>query len=129
MLELDSVSLYQVPLKTFFLVFSHESNSTITNVCSSVRSSAKPLNSLKSSSYIINHSTFIILLSSFVFHPSSFFIHPSFISRLLSFSACYELNGHIASTRLFDLVFCLHSLPNKLKHISSEKIDSWRMFI
>ena len=39
----------------------------------SVSQSAKPLNSLKSSSII---------------HCSSFFIHPSFISRLLSFSAC-----------------------------------------
>ena len=53
----------------------------------SVRLSSKPLNSLKSSSFIIHLSSFIILHSSFI-HPSSFFIHPSFISRLLSFSAC-----------------------------------------
>ena len=48
--------------------------------CSFVCLSAKPLNSLKSSSFIIHPS------SSFV-HPSSFFIHPSFISQLLSYSA------------------------------------------
>ena len=64
----------------------------------SVCLSSKPLNSLKSSSFIIHLSSFIILHSSFI-HPSSFFIflhlsssffiHPSFISRLLSFSACY----------------------------------------
>ena len=46
----------------------------------SVCLSAKPLNSLKSSSFIIRHSSFIIL------H------YPSFISRLLSFSACYWEN-------------------------------------
>ena len=48
--------------------------------CLFVRMSAKPLNSL--SCFILTHSSFFIL-------PSSFFIHPSFISRLLSFSACF----------------------------------------
>jgi len=44
------------------------------SVRSSVRQSQKPLNSLKSSSFILQH--------------SSFFIHPSFILQLLSFSTC-----------------------------------------
>ena len=50
------------------------------SVCLSVSLSAKPLNSLKSSSFIILHSSFIILhhpSSSFIIHPSTFFIHPS----------------------------------------------------
>ena len=59
--------------------------------------SAKPLNSLKSSTFIILHSSFIIVHSFFIIfiilhHPSSSFIilhHSTFISRLLSFSACF----------------------------------------
>ena len=43
---------------------------------------------------IPHHSTFILHHSSFILHhPSSFFIHPSFISRLLSFSACWDLGA------------------------------------
>ena len=59
--------------------------------CPFVGHKAKPFNSLKSSSFIIHLSSFIILHSSFIIlhHSSSFFIHPSFISRLLSFSACF----------------------------------------
>ena len=53
--------------------------------CLFVCQSQKPLNSLKSSSFIILHhsSSFFIILH----HSSSFFIHPSFILQLLSFSA------------------------------------------
>ena len=43
----------------------------------SIHPSPEPLNSLKSSSFIIQPSSF------------TFFIHPSFILRLLSFTACY----------------------------------------
>ena len=49
----------------------------------SVSLKAALLISLKSSSFIIHLSSFIIL------QLLSFFIHPSFISRLLSFSACF----------------------------------------
>ena len=65
------------------------------SICLSIRLSVclktKPFNSLKSSFFIIHLSSFIILHSSFIIlhHSSSFFIHPSFISRLLSFSACF----------------------------------------
>ena len=68
----------------FKRVFSRESDSTITNVCPSVRSSvchkAKPFNSLKSSSFI---------------HPSLFFIilHSSFL--------------HFVTFKLFSLFFAL----------------------
>ena len=55
-------------------------------VCLSVHLEAKPLNSQKSTSFIIQPSSFIILHSSF--------IHPSFISRLLSFSACFYFDAH-----------------------------------
>ena len=43
----------------------------------SVRPSQKPLNSLKSSSFILHHSSFIILHSSFIIlhHSSSFYLH------------------------------------------------------
>ena len=68
------------------------------SICPSVSPKAKPLNSLKSSSFIFHPaafifhpSSFIIHLSSYFIHPSSLFIHPSFISRLLSFSACFGL--------------------------------------
>ena len=73
-------------LRNHTLIFSRESDSTITNVCPFVRSSAKPLNSLKSSSFIIHPSSFIIFHSSIIIlHHSSFII-----SRLLSFSACFS---------------------------------------
>ena len=49
-----------------FTIFSRKSDSTITNVCPSVHLSAYPLNSLKSSSFIILHSSYIILYSSFL---------------------------------------------------------------
>ena len=68
------------------------------SVSQSVSHKAKPFNSLKSPSFIINPSPFIILHSSFIIlhHSSfilhsSFFIHPSLISRLLSFSACLDV--------------------------------------
>ena len=49
------------------------------SVCSSVTKNPQQLE------IIIHHpSSFILCL------PSSFFIHPSFISRLLSFSACFH---------------------------------------
>ena len=48
------------------IIFSHESDSTITNVCLSVCHKSKPINSLKSSSFIIHSSSFIILHSSFI---------------------------------------------------------------
>ena len=54
---------------TWKSIFSHKSNSTITNVRLSVCHSTKALNNLKLSSFII---------------------HPSFILRLLSFSACLD---------------------------------------
>ena len=60
-------------------LYIHKCPSVRSFVCPSV---TKPLNSLKSSSFILHHSSFII-------HHSSFFIHPSFISQLLSFSACF----------------------------------------
>ena len=49
-----------------------------------------------------NHHTasFILHLSSFFIHPSSLFIHPSFISRLLSFSACFEGFPKVSKNRL-----------------------------
>ena len=60
------------------------------SVCPSVIPSAKPLNSLKSSSFILHYSSFILHYPSpFFIHPSSIFIHPSFISWLLSFSVCF----------------------------------------
>ena len=60
---------------TLIIFFSHKSNSTITNVYPFVCPSAKSLNILKSSFFIIHHSSFIL-------HPSSSFItlhHSSFI--------------------------------------------------
>ena len=65
-----------------------------TSVCSSVHlsvcQSQKPLNSLKSSSFIIHPSTFIILHLSFIIHPSTFIIlHSSFL--------------HFATFKLFSL--------------------------
>ena len=53
-------------------IFRCESNSTFTNVCPSVSQSAKPHNSLKSSSFIIQPSSFIILHSSLIILHSSF---------------------------------------------------------
>ena len=61
-------------------IFSHKSDSTITNVCSSVCLSVRQS---QNPSTAWNHHP-----SSFILQHSSFFIHPSFISRLLSFSAC-----------------------------------------
>ena len=49
----------------------------------------KCLSIWKHSSFFIHTSSFIILHTSFILHHSSFFIYPSFISRLLSFSACF----------------------------------------
>ena len=76
----------------------------------SVCQEAKPLNSLKSSSFILHHSSIIILHSSFFINPSSFFIHPSFISRLLSFSAC--LLSYLTC-------LCLVSSVGEIPHIIS----------
>ena len=93
-------------LEQFILdyIISRESDSTITNVCSSVRSSVRLQNpstawnhhpssfNLHPSSYFIHPSSYFIHPSSSFIHPSSSFIilhHPSFISRLLSFSACF----------------------------------------
>ena len=76
-----------------------------------VRQSAKPLNSLKSSSFIFNfhRSTFIIHHSSFFIHPSSFFVHPSsfFInpSSFLIHPSSFFL--HFATFKLFSLFFYL----------------------
>ena len=75
------LSLYT---RLLFSIFSRESNSTITNVRSSVSlfaclSLCKTPQQLEN--IILHHSSFIIL--------HLFFIHPSFISRLLSFSACF----------------------------------------
>ena len=81
------------------IIFSRESNSTITNVCSSVSLSAKPLNSLKSLSYITNHSSFFI-------HPTSFFIHPSFILHSSIIHPSFILHSsfiHFATFKLFSL--------------------------
>ena len=60
-------------------IFSRESDSTFANVRSFVRSSVtKPLNSLKSSSFIIHPSTFIFLHSSFL-HSATFKLFSLFI--------------------------------------------------
>ena len=48
------------------IIFSCKSDSTFTNVCSSVSLSSKPLNSLKSSSFILHHLSFILHHSSFI---------------------------------------------------------------
>ena len=62
--------------RSYALIFSRESDSTIANVRpfvrSSVRLKAKPFNNLKSSSFIIHLSSFIILQSSFIILHSSF---------------------------------------------------------
>ena len=94
-------------------------------VCSSVRpsvcSSSKPLNSLKSSSFINLHSSFIILHSSFII-----FNHPSFISRLWSFSACFDFMrnddsglywGKVTLWRLITLLPPLIILPDMIWRI------------
>ena len=64
-------------------VFSRESDSTITNVCSSVCLLSKPLNSLKSSSFIIHHFSFIL-------HSTFIILHSSFL--------------HFATFKLFSLL-------------------------
>ena len=80
------------------IIFSRESDSTITNVCSFVRLSAKPLNSLKSSSFILHHSSFFI-------HPSSFIIlHSSFIILHSSFIILHSSFLHFATFKLFSLL-------------------------
>ena len=72
----------------------------------SISLKAKPFNSLKSSSFIIHHhpSSFIIILH----HSSSFFIHPSFISRLLSFSACFFLKASLSGRNILNHVYDSH---------------------
>ena len=67
-------------------IFSRESDSTFTNVRSSVRKQnpSTAWNHHLSSFNLHPSASFIILHSSF-----TFFIHPSFILRLLSFTACY----------------------------------------
>ena len=71
-------------------IFSRESNSTFTNVCPFVRLSVRKQNPSTAWNHHLSSlnlhpsASFIILHSSF-----KFFIHPSFISRLLSFSACF----------------------------------------
>ena len=82
--------------------FSRESNSTITNVhllvCPSVCLSANPLNSLKSSSFIIQPSSFFIHPSFTIHHSSSFYINPFFILQLLIFSACCQcITGNVCA--------------------------------
>ena len=52
--------------------FSRERDFKITNVCSYVCPSTKPLNSLKSSSFIFLHSSFIITLHSSFLHFATF---------------------------------------------------------
>ena len=47
------------------------------------------------SSFNLHSSSFNLHPSSFFIHPSSFFIHPSFLSRLLSFSACFRGINHM----------------------------------
>jgi len=74
-------------------IFSRESDSTITNVCSFVRPSVRNQNPSTAwnhhpSSFIIHPSSFFI--HSFFINSSFIFVHPSFISRLLSFSACFS---------------------------------------
>ena len=61
-------------------LFSHESDSTFTNVRSFVCQSQKPLSSLKSSSFIIHPSTFIIL-HSFFLHFATFKLFSLFLSQ------------------------------------------------
>ena len=88
------------------VVFSRESDSTIANVCPFVRPKAKPFNSLKSSSSIINLSSFIILHSSFIILHSHFIIlHSSFIIIHSSFL-------HFATFKLFSLFFLKASLTD-----------------
>ena len=70
------------------------------SVCLSVSKTPQQLEiiTVHHSSFIILHSSISILHhSSFIHqHSSLFFIYPSFISRLLSFSACYSLS-HVFS--------------------------------
>ena len=87
------------------LNFSHESDSTITNVspfvCSSirlfVRSTVRP-SSKPPSTLILHLSTFILHLSTFSLHLSTFIIH------LLTFSL------HFATFKLFSLLIILSQL-------------------
>jgi len=76
----------------FYFNLHCESDSTITNVCSFVRSFVR-LSVCKTPPQLE-----IIILH----HPSSFFIHPFFISRLLSFSACFNFLSKITSCRSSD---------------------------
>ena len=77
----------------------------------SVRPSAKPLNSLKSSSFIFHHSPFIIFHSSFIIIYSSFIniyssfiiIHSSFIILHSSFIILHSSFLHFATFKLFSL--------------------------
>ena len=83
-LNFDFLSFLRLDI--YCLVFSRESDSTITNVRTSVCHKSKPLNSLKSSSFIIHPSSFCIHPSSFILHPSSFILHhSSFILHHSSF--------------------------------------------
>ena len=82
-------------LQVSFLIFQSQKRLYIQK-CPSVCSEAKPLNSLKSSFFIIHPSSFFI-------HRLSFFIHPSFISRLLSFSACFITLKLVIFSRFLNL--------------------------
>ena len=73
--------------------FSRESNSTFTNVRQSVCQEAKPLNSLKSSSFIIHHSSFVILPSSLIILHSPFIILHSSLLPFATFKL-FSLFGY-----------------------------------
>ena len=83
-------------------ISSRESNSTITNVCSSVHPSPKSFNSLKSSSFIIHPLSFFILYSSFII------LHSSFL--------------HFTTFKLFSLFIRSFTYLSLYQHYSD---DSW----
>ena len=104
--------------QTWFDVFSHKSDSTIINVCPFVCSfvclSVLKQNFQTALSQSLHPSSFIIHHSSF-----TFFIHPSFISRLLSFSACFQWKGYKAW--LSKLLWFLSLLEGNLPSSKDEK--------
>ena len=72
-------------------LFSRDSDSTFTNVQSSIRLFVclSVINQNPSTARNHHPSSFNLHPSPFFIHPSSIFIHPSFISWLLSFSVCF----------------------------------------
>ena len=88
---------------SYLLLFSRESDSTITNVCSFVRSFVRP------SVCKTPQQLEIIIL-----HPSSFFIHPSssFIILHSSYIILHSFLLHFATFKLFSL-FRKHCSTNK----------------